>query len=184
MPDARLAKLTAALRDKKLVRFTRPFEAGTVNGYVMDIGPRWFVLAVLSDHIRLNGYQCFRLSDVRNLQLPHPFEAFAAAAMKARGERRRKKPRVSTAGIAELLLSASKAFPLVTIHLEKVDPGTCQIGRVLQVTGGWLELQEIDPSAKWDADTTLHFLRDITRIDFGGEYEEALHLVGGRPPKR
>jgi len=41
-----------------------------------------------------------------------------------------KKPRVGLANIAELLLSAGKAFPLVTIHREEVDPDVCWIGRV------------------------------------------------------
>ena len=89
------------------MKFTRPFEDGSVNGYVLDIGPRWFLLALVGDGIRLNGFQCFRLSDVRELQVPHPYAAFAEAALKKRKERLPRKPRVSVAGIDELLLSGS-----------------------------------------------------------------------------
>src|SRR6478752_4926272 len=99
MADTRSIKLAAALRDKTLVKFTRPFEEGSVNGYVMDIGPRWLLLALVRDGIRFDGFQCFRLSDVRELQVPHPYAAFAQAALKKRGERLPKKPRVSVASV-------------------------------------------------------------------------------------
>ena len=59
--------LALARRDKLLVQFRRPFEEGSVHGYVIDIGPQFFLLALVSDAIRFNGFQCFRLSDVRKL---------------------------------------------------------------------------------------------------------------------
>src|SRR5262245_54591984 len=131
MADAPSTKLAAALRDKTLVKFTRPFEGGSVNGYVLDIGPRWFLLALVRDGIRFDGFQCFRLSDVRKLQVPHPYAAFTEAALKKRGERLPKKLRVTVASIEELLLSANRLFPLVVIHREKVDPDICEIGRIV-----------------------------------------------------
>ena len=40
---------------------------------------------------------------------------------------------------------------------------------------------EIDPDAMWAQKPTTIRLSDITRVDFGGGYEEALRLVGGEP---
>jgi hypothetical protein len=181
MADARSTKLAAALRDNTLVKFARPpaYQDGSVNGYVLEIGPRWFVLALVGEGIRFNGFQCFPLSDVRELQVPHPYAAFAEAALKKRRERVPKKPRVRIDSIEELLVSAGRAFPLVTIHREKVDPDICEIGRVVQVKDGRVSLLEINPDATWDKEPKQYRLRDITRVDFGGEYEEALQLVGG-----
>lgn len=42
-----------------------------------------------------------------------------------------------------------------------------------------VSLLEIGPGASWDDQPNEYKLRDITRIDFGGDYEQALHLVGG-----
>ena len=75
-----------------LVKFTRPFEAGSVNGYVLGIGPRFFLLALIDDYIRFNGFECFRTSDVRHLEVPHKHVRFAEAALKKRGERMPMKP--------------------------------------------------------------------------------------------
>lgn len=76
------SQLTLARRDQVIVRFTRPFEKGLVKGYVIDIGPEFFLVALVSDAIRFNGFQCFRLADVRKLQVPCKYAAFAEAALK------------------------------------------------------------------------------------------------------
>jgi hypothetical protein len=71
------------------------------------------LLALVSDRIWFDGFECFRINDLRDLR-PDPYALFAEAALKKRDERRPKKPRVSVANIEDLLLSAGKAFPLVT----------------------------------------------------------------------
>src|ERR1017187_163903 len=180
MPQRR-SQLASARRDKVIVRFTRPLERGSVHGYVIDIGPEFFLVALVSDAIRFNGFQCFRLLDVRRLQVPGKYAAFAEAALKKRGERIPKKPHVLVTSLPRLLLTASRAFPLITIHREKVDPGVRQIGRVVEVMDGRVSLLEIGPDAAWDDKPESYRLSEITRVDFGGDYEEALHLVGGLP---
>jgi hypothetical protein len=175
------SQLAVARRDKVIVRFTRPFEQGSVNGYVIDIGPEFFLVALVSDAIRFNGFQCFRLSDVRRLQVPCKYAAFAEAALKKRGERIPKKAHVVVSSLPKLLLTANRAFPLITIHREKVDPDVCQIGHVVDLRNGRVSLLEIGPDAAWDDKPETYRLSEITRVDFGGDYEEALHLVGGLP---
>jgi hypothetical protein len=180
MPQKR-SQLASALRDKVMVRFTRPFERGSVNGYVVEIGPEFFVVALVTDGIRFNGFQCFRVSDVRQLQVPAKYAAFAEAALKKRGERIPKKPHVVVSSLSKVLLTANRLFPLITIHRERVDPDVCQIGRVVDLRNGRVSLLEIGPDAGWDDKPETYRLSEITRVDFGGDYEEALHLVGGLP---
>jgi hypothetical protein len=76
-----------------------------------------------------------------------------------------------------LLRSASFAFPLVTIHRESADPDVCHIGRVVSVTDKALTLHEVTPGATWDDGMSVYKLREITRVDVGGGYEEALARV-------
>lgn len=95
-----------------------------------------------------------------------------------------KKPRVSVASIEELLLSASRVFPLLTIHREKARPDVCWIGRIEEIRRGQVSLLEIGPDAAWDDKPTSYKLNEITSVEFGGEYERALFLVGGNPPSQ
>jgi hypothetical protein len=183
MPKQRTLELADAMRDRQRVRFRRRFESSYVYGWVLHVGPRFFLLAYVGDGVRLDGFACFRASDVKDFG-PAPYAAFVEAALKKRVERRPKKPRVSLANIGELLLSAGRAFPLVAIHREQLDPDVCFVGRVLDVSGGRLSMLEIGPDAVWEDTPEEYRLSEITRGDFGGDYENALDLVGGAPPPR
>jgi hypothetical protein len=168
------------MRKRRFIRFTRRFERSSVRGYVLDIGPRFFLLALVSDRIRFDGFECFRLNDVSSVRRD-PYTTFVETALRRRGERMLRKPRVSVASIEELLLSANRAFPLVTIHREQVNPEVCSIGRVMGIDRGRVWLLEISPDATWEKRLSEYPLREITRVNFGGDYEDALAIVGGSP---
>jgi len=183
MTRSSTAVLAQAMHHKTLVKFWNPFDRGSTNGYVLDIGPRFFLLGLVGDEIRFNGFQCMRLSDVRRLHAPDRYAEFIVAALRKRGETIREKPRVRLDSLPELLSSASRLFPLVTIHRERAKPDTCDIGRVVGIFKSHVSLQEIGPDAIWEEEPTEICLREITRVDFGGGYEDALHIVGGSPPR-
>ncbi|MGO9492943.1 MAG: hypothetical protein ACLPZY_11710 [Terracidiphilus sp.] len=167
-----------ALAGKKvLVQFTRSVEEGSIMGYVLAVGPRFFLLALVDENIRFNGFQCLRLQDVRNLQVPAKYAAFVEAALKLRGERRPRIPTVVVDSVQELLRTASRAFPVITIHREKVAPDVCHIGRVVAVSDSEVSLLEIGPDARWDDEALSYRTKEITRVDFAGDYEQALTLV-------
>jgi len=176
-------QLKTALQAKQFVRLKRRFEDSSIYGYVLDIGPKFFLLAVISDGIWFDGFQCFRISDVSGAAPPYNTN-FVEAALRKRRERMPKKPRISLGSVEELLLTAGRTFPLVTIHREQVDTDTCWIGRILSVNKGRVSMLQIDSHAEWHDKPTTYLLREITCVDFGGDYENALHLVGGNPSKQ
>ena len=175
------SQLIDAMQTCQFVRFSRRFEKSSIRGYVLDVGPKFFLLALVNDRLWFDGFECFRVQDVQDVR-QDPYAAFAEAALRKRGERMPEKPHVSLQRMDELLASAGRAFPLVAIHREVVDPNTCWIGRVRHVTGGSVSLLRIDPAAQWIREPANFRLREITRVNFGGDYEDALHLVGGEPP--
>ena len=69
-----------------------------------------------------------------------------------------------------------------SVHTEQTEPGICKIGRVRSVDDGSVKLIALDPDADWDDEVTEVPLADVTRVDIGGAYEEALLLVGGPCP--
>jgi len=174
--DAR-RQLERAKRARVLVRFGRPFEPGHVLGYVRATGPAHFLVAVIGEKLVPNGFQAFRIRDVRHLDVPHANAGFVEESLRLRGERVPRTPRVRLDGFPALLRSAGRLYPLVTIFRERVDPASCWIGRVLDVDDRRVRLLEIDPSASWEPDPSEYRIPEITRVDFGGGYEEALALV-------
>jgi hypothetical protein len=177
---ARASQLVNVMHERRLVRFSRRFEVSSIRGYVLDVGPQFFLLALVSDRIWFDGFECFRVSDVSNLRTD-PYAAFVEAALKKRGERKPRKPKVHLTSLEDLLLSAGRAFPLVAIHCEQADPKVCHVGRVVHIVRRRVSLREVGPDATWDRSPTEYLLSQITRVNFGGDYEDALHTVGGDP---
>ena len=176
------SRLRRFMRERKFVRFKSRFNSGFIRGYVLDVGPKFFLIALQSgDQIRFDGFACHLIAHVKNLDRD-PYSAFAEAALKRFGQRTPRKPRVNLETIEGLLLSVSKSFPLVTIHREKIYPDVCWIGKILEIERGQISLLEIGPNAKWDREPYRYKVREITTFEFGGEYEKALHLIGGNPP--
>jgi hypothetical protein len=180
MAAERTDRLIDAMRDNVLVRFERRFEAGHVTGYVLGVGPKFFLLQLVSDRIRYDGFECFRISDVRGLR-PDPYAAFVETALAIRYEPPPLRPTIDLSNIQTLIATAATQFPLVSVHSERVDPDVCQIGRPVGMRAGRLSLLEINPGADWDNQPIDHELKSITRVSFGADYEEALYLVGGEP---
>jgi hypothetical protein len=168
--------LEAAHQRAVLVRITRSFESGHVDGYVEAIGATFFMMLVIGDGIRYGGFQVFRRADVVSLQ-PSPHAAFVEAALALRGLERPRVDAIDVSTLMGVLASASQAYPLVAIHCEAADPDVCHIGRVVAVDETELTLHEITPDATWEEEPSTHVLHTITRVDFGGPYEEALALV-------
>lgn len=172
------SSLVTAIDKHRLVRISRRFESSPIRGYVMAVGPRFFLLALVSDRLWFDGFECFRIADVLEV-VADPYANFVEAALKKRGQRRPRKSKIDVESVESILLTASKAFPLVTIHMERKAPDVCYIGRVSEIKKGKLSLLEINPHATWETEPNRFLLSKITRVSFGGDYEGALHLVAG-----
>jgi hypothetical protein len=92
--DRQRSQLLRARRARRFLRFSSRFEDSPVSGYVLDVGPRFFLLALVSDRIWFDGFECFRVRDVRDVRTD-PYARFAEAALKRRRERVPRKARES-----------------------------------------------------------------------------------------
>ena len=171
-------QIQTALAGRKLIRFFHRFEDNSVNGYVVAISSSYFVVALVCDRIRFDGFECFRIKDLISIE-NNPYRNFVESALKKRGLRRARAPRLVLTNAKTILSTIGAKYPLVTIQREEVAPGICHIGKVVATNRTQVALLEISPEATWDTRATAYSLREITRIGFGGAYEEALQLVGG-----
>jgi hypothetical protein len=174
-------KLRAAMKSGTLVRFSRRFEDSFTTGYVLAVRPKWFMLLLIDDRVRFNGYSVLRIADTSKLQRD-PFSEFVGSVLKKRKQKKPRVPQVDLSSTEKLLSSIAGQFSLVTIHTERIDPSVCYIGRIRAIAKGELSLLKIRPGAVWDRKATTYRLSDITRVDVGGDYEDALYIVGGEPP--
>ncbi|MCB5160618.1 hypothetical protein [Marinomonas algarum] len=146
------------------------------DGFVVDANEEMVLLQLVDESVRLNGYQILFLEDISDFAHPAPFNDFQKRVLALRGEEV-DDPEVELDDLAVLLIDISEEFGLVTLHREEVEPDSCEIGRVVRADAVTYELEEIGSDARWFDDTFEYDLYDITRIEFGGAYEEALLLA-------
>jgi hypothetical protein len=171
--DRRILRLYEAETSGAVVRFRTVSESERRQwGYVVGVGAMFVLFHIVeTDTMRLNGYTALPLTEIYRARPVEDTFVHRALAMKEMGAV--PQPDILLLDFPGLLSSANALFPLVTVHPERKWPGTCHIGRVERVTDKAVTLQEIDPQARWAGPGTYRF-KDITRVDFGGGYEEAL----------
>jgi hypothetical protein len=155
-----------------------------VDGYVVAVGARWVLIAVLDPAIRLDGFAALRIADIRKVRR-RSTGRFVRKALRIRAEWPPTVP-VSLAratgaldDVRSVLTACGNASPLVTVHIEHDDPDVCFIGALDKVGKRNLRLRDISPLAKWSRTATRFSLDRITRIEIGGAYEKMLLAVGG-----
>ena len=164
---------------RMIVRLERKaLERGHVTGRIVGRSRKLVAVAVVSDAIRANGYNVFRRADISKLTAPDPYADFVAEALRLRGDAWRRVT-LDLTSWPRLVGSACRRFPLITVHTEAQDPDVCYIGRPVSMTAKALTLRTIGPDAVWDDARTLAW-REITRVDLGGAYEDALAAVSRR----
>ncbi|GAA5037750.1 hypothetical protein HNP84_003193 [Thermocatellispora tengchongensis] len=158
--------------------------ADEIDAYVVGVGRKWALLHVVSGDMRLDGYAAVRLRHVeRASSAGWKGSAVAHRALGLRGERPARVPGLDLDTTAGLIGTMAAAFGLIGVYVEEADPGVCYVGVPRGITRGKrLRLQEIDSGAEWDRACTTTRLAEITRLDAGGGYLDALAAVGGPAP--
>jgi hypothetical protein len=174
-----IAILASALLSGQIVRIiTKAMPGESLDGYVVSLSETFVLLHILDNgnYTSLNGYVALPIGGLKIVRVQDDYMAFSERAMKVKGISPLPQPDILLLDLPGLLSSADAHFPLVTIHQERVDRGCCFIGRVEKLTKRFVHLRKIDPAAHW-VETEKLLFEDITRVDFGGGYEEALWLV-------
>jgi len=170
------SELRAWQRSKTFVRVHRSsLEQGHVTGRIVGSSTKLLALATIGE-TRPDGFEVFRRADVSRLQAPDPYADFVEAALRLRGETLPRFPKIDLGSWRSVVTGAARRFPLVTLHTELRDPDVCFIGRPIRLTTRGVTLHTIAPGAVWDDERTFAWA-DLTRVEFGGVYEDALALV-------
>ncbi len=76
-----------------------------------------------------------------------------------------------------LMQTAQLAFGVLVIEREAVTPGEVEVGTIRLNSDETYFLRWLDAKARWHNDDRPFRYRDITRLEFGSEYEQTLLAV-------
>jgi len=174
--------LAAALESESLVSVACSAKPDSAhNGFVVGLGAGWVLLHWLDPSIRLNGYIALPLDDVDEVTVLTADDSVAVPALELRGIGPVPVPQIALDELPSLLASIDRGYPLVTIHREWREPDVFVVGRVAQLGEDSFILRHVTAAGRW-GDSGGYRYDDVTRVDFGGDYEDALALVAGPVP--
>ena len=112
-----------------------------------------------------------------------PTYYYESKVLRLKGIKPQPQREISLGNLSDLLTSIDRLYPLFTIHRELINNDRCFVGSLAGITAKTFTLDEVDDCAEWIGPRRYRF-SDITKIDFGGGYEEALALVARPDLKR
>jgi hypothetical protein len=182
--QARLTEVPGAfaVNGFPLLEFDRkPIEREVLRGFAIGWSAQLTLVQILDcNAFQLDGYVVIRRSEFRRWRnvLEDDFLARAARLQKLRPS---KPDGVNIASMREAVASAGAAFPLITIHCERIDKGACYVGRVLLTGPRDVTILYISPQAQWKG-AESYSLRDVTLLGFGGVYGGLLARMAEKLP--
>jgi hypothetical protein len=175
--DEPRSTLMAALQTRTLLKVRSRYEHEGERGYVIGLGTRWALIQIVSDDLTDDGFLATSLEMLAEIEVVDPDESFFPRFMEMHPLAARP-PNVDLDDTRDLLQSAQRQFPLVNIETEQVHPGSCYIGRITALDEDGVVLELVSPAGEWDEEEHYPY-ETITRIGFGGRYEEALAIAAG-----
>ena len=156
------------------------YESEGATGYVVGLGTRWALLQVVNDDVAEDGFLATSVEMIAEIEPVDPERSFFPRVMALRPPTTRP-PDVDLDDTRGLLQSAQRSFPLLTIQTEEQHPGACYIGRIAELDDDAALFHLVSPAGEWDHEDEYAY-ETITRVGFGGRYEEALALAAGPDP--
>lgn len=160
-----------------LVRLERRFDAFPWYGFVVSESEHLIVLHFVSERYDLDGYRCIRRADVTLLEEDFPRSDLIHRAVRLKNLQAQAPAVEATAQMREMMQAVQRKHGLLTIHREAVHEGECEIGEIRISAEATYVLRWLDANACWDPDDRPFRYADVTRLDFGGEYERTLLMV-------
>ncbi len=171
-------EIRAAKASGQLVQVVRDAfdEEGNI-GYIVATGRSYFVMELVLRNARFDGMACMRYADVTGVA-PAEHAEFLERALEARGAVRATQAPVDLTSLQTIIESSAKAFPVITLHVPSEEMRyECFIGKVVEIGAEAVDLAHITRDGEWEEWLREVPYTEIMRVDFGGDYEEALFLA-------
>ncbi|HEX7761125.1 MAG TPA: hypothetical protein VF459_16585 [Caulobacteraceae bacterium] len=152
----------------------RPIDG--LQGLLVSQSKDWVYFYVVDQLVIPNGFALLRRDTIEAIEQCDRSE-FMKKALKLKGYEFQQPPPLELSGSRSILTSLMGRHILSTIYIEEIDPDVVYIGYAKVVGDVYFEISPLSPSAEAQSRNDRFRLSELTRIDFGGEYEKALQLV-------
>ncbi|WP_411701214.1 hypothetical protein [Conyzicola sp.] len=181
-------QLRTALADAEPVSVLRARlgKSETIDGYIVDVGEHWVVVAATSQVVYLDGWEVLRIRDISEVEVAgKQARRYIDRALASLGTPPSKPTGLDVVhgGWKEALRGVLESAPIVAVHSEKKYPDSVWVGHVLGYRGKKFGLQHIDANGVWEENDRSFTLAEISRVTIGGRYNDALREFGDPRPE-
>ena len=164
-------------RSIPFVEITRVMDESSWHGFLVAESESLVVIHRVSDRYDLDGYCALRREDIESMA-----ESFEKLDLLQRALRLKEQEpvvpvRIDATSMRNLMESAQAAFGVLVIDREKVQPDEVEVGTIRMTSEDTYVLRWLSTNAEWDNDDRPFRYRDVTKLEFGAEYEQTLLAV-------
>ena len=174
--------MALAQEDRTLVNVRGASDWHETNGYVVGLASEWALLQLVDRCGCEDGFAAIKLESVAEIVPVSAEDSFLPAVVRTRPIAPRA-PAVDLSEVRRLLESAQRESALISIATDEMDPGAFWIVRLAELDDEGADLRSVSATGEWYDGERCDY-ESITRIGFGGRYEEALALAAGPDPGR
>ena len=159
------------------VEITRAIDETPWHGFLVIESESLVVLHRVSDRYDLDGYCAFRREDIESITESFEKLDLIQRALHLKGQEPAKPEHIDAASMRRLMASAQAEFGVLVIEREKVQPDEVEVGTVRMTSDDTYVLRWLSTTAEWENDDRAFRYRDVTKLEFGAEYEQTLLSV-------
>ncbi len=148
-------------------------------GFILACNDTFTLINYFSrDTYSLDGYSIFYNDDISEYWVYTEGEDYLETKyVKLKGIKPQPQPSINLDSLPDILSSISETFPLVKIYRERLSEDITIVGKVIETKDNTFKLLGMRTDAKWKEVPSWFRYADVTRVEFGGNYEEILLTV-------
>ena len=160
-----------------LVELASSFDDQPWHGFVVAESPALVVIHRVSDRFDLDGYCAFPREAVKGTTRFFAKLDLLERALRLKNQLPVVPHRLDASSMRRLMESAQGTFGVLVVEREAVNPGSVEVGTIRLNSDETYFLRWLDAKARWQDDDRPFRYRDVTRLEFGSEYEQTLLAV-------
>ena len=164
-------------RSIPFVEITRVMDESSWHGFLVAESESLVVIHRVSDRYDLDGYCAFRREDIESMVESFEKLDLLQRALRLKEEEPVVPVRIDATSMRSLMESAQAAFGVLVIDREKVQPDEVEVGTIRMTSEDTYVLRWLSTNAEWDNDDRPFRYHDVTKLEFGTEYEQTLLAV-------
>jgi hypothetical protein len=164
-------------RGVPFVEITRAMDESPWHGFLIVESESLVVLHRVSDRYDLDGYCAFRREDIESITESFDKLDVLQRALRLKEQAPVVPQAIDATSMRSLMESAQTAFGVLVIDREAVQSDEVEVGTIRMTSDETYVLRWLSTNAEWDNDDRPFRYRDVTKLEFGTEYEQTLLAV-------